>query len=78
LVKEKEVGLKNLIISIPQDRKLMLGKEDKLSALDVFMTLPDELVMGMVKYDKEGLYMMCLALAIGFLDKKSPKENLAN
>lgn len=54
----------------------MLGEEDKSSALDIFMTLPDELVMGMVKYDKEGTYIICLALAIDFLDKTSLKENL--
>lgn len=56
----------------------MLGKEDKLRALDVFMTLSDELIIGMVKYDKECVYMMCLALAIEFLDKEIPKESLVN
>lgn len=60
----------------------MLGKEDSslkdATALDVFMALPDELVMNIMKYDKEGLYMMCLALSMELLDEKSPDRSLAN
>jgi|LakMenEpi03Aug12_release.lakeMendotaPanAssembly.Ray.scaffolds.fasta_scaffold1135355_2 hypothetical protein len=60
----------------------MLDKEDSLfkdaKALDVFMALPDELVIDIIKYDKEGLYMMCLALTIEFLNKESPDKSLAN
>jgi hypothetical protein len=56
----------------------MLSKKDKLSALDVFMTLPDELIISIIKYDKEGIYMMCLSLAIEFLNKEPPNKSLAN
>lgn len=65
-----------------QNLRFMLGKEDNLfkdtTALSIFMALPDELIMNITEYDKEGLYMMCLALSIEFLDKKPSNKSLVN
>jgi hypothetical protein len=68
LVKEKVVKLKNPTISITPNQKHMLDKEDnQVNALEVFMSLPDELIMSIVKYDSQGLYMMCLSLGLHFI-----------
>ena len=54
----------------------MLDKEDNqqpITALDAFNTISDELLIDMIRYDRSCLYMMCLALGVGFFEK----ENLA-
>lgn len=46
----------------------MLGKEDKsktqMKAFDLFMSLPDELIIDMLKYDREGLYIICAVIGM--------------
>jgi len=75
LVREKEVKLKNLIISILQNQKYMLDKEDNLlnniTALEAFMLIDDELLINIITYDKVSIYMMCLALSISFLKEEN-------
>lgn len=60
----------------------MLVKEDNfiknIKAIDVFMSLPDELIIDMCKYDKEGLLIMCLAIGIELFNKEFPEKCLAN
>ncbi len=60
----------------------MLVKGDNftkdIKAVDVFMALPDELIVDMCKYDKEGLLIMCLAMGVELFNKESPEEHLAN
>jgi hypothetical protein len=55
----------------------MLDKEDSQyspnTALEAFNTISDELLIDMIRYDRSCLYMMCLALGVGFFEK----ENLA-
>jgi hypothetical protein len=42
------------------------------------MALPDELIVDMCKYDKEGLLIMCLAMGVELFNKEAPEEHLAN
>jgi hypothetical protein len=39
-----------------------------ITALKFFMSLPDELLLNMIQYDFEGIYMMCLALGLELND----------
>jgi hypothetical protein len=60
----------------------MLGKDgnfiNEVKALDVFMALPDDLVTDMIKYDREGILIMCIAMGVELSNKTSLLSGLAN
>jgi hypothetical protein len=60
----------------------MLGKDgnfiNEVKALDVFMALPDDLVIDMIKYDREGILIMCIAMGVELSNKTSLLSGLAN
>jgi hypothetical protein len=60
----------------------MLGKDgnfiNEVKALDVFMALPDDLVTDMIKYDREGILIMCIAMGAELSNKTPLLSSLAN
>jgi hypothetical protein len=60
----------------------MLGKDgnfiNEVKALDVFMALPDDLVTDMIKYDREGILIMCIAMGVELSNKTPMLSGLAN
>ena len=60
----------------------MLGKDgnfiNEVKALDVFMALPDDLVKDMIKYDREGILIMCIAMGVELYNKTPLLSSLAN
>jgi len=60
----------------------MLGKDgnfiNEVKALDVFMALPDDLVIDMIKYDREGILIMCIAMGVELSNKTPLLSGLAN
>jgi hypothetical protein len=60
----------------------MLGKDgnfiNEVKALDVFMALPDDLVTDMIKYDREGILIMCIAMGVELSNKTPLLSGLAN
>jgi len=60
----------------------MLGKDgnfiNEVKALDVFMALPDDLVTDMIKYDREGILIMCMAMGVELSNKTPLLSGLAN
>ena len=35
-----------------------------ITALEFFLSLPDDLILNILEHDPEGMYMMCLALGL--------------
>lgn len=60
----------------------MLGKDgnfiNEVKALDVFMALPDDLITDMIKYDREGILIMCIAMGVELSNKTPMLSSLAN
>ena len=60
----------------------MLGKDgnfiNEVKALDMFMALPDDLVTDMIKYDREGILIMCVAMGVELSNKTPLLSGLAN
>lgn len=57
----------------------MLVKEDNnCSVLETFMSLHDNHIINIIKYDRDSLYMMCLALSMDMFDKENTTKYLAN
>jgi hypothetical protein len=67
---EKSVTTEDKDVSVP------------ITALEFFLSLPDDLILNILEYDPEGMYMMCLALSLELnginIEKKNSKVFLEN
>jgi len=46
----------------------------KFTALEVFMSMPDDLLVAMLQRDPEGIQIMCLALGIELSNAKNVEK----
>ena len=85
-VLEKEVKHKRVITSTHQDQNVIEVKADKtymkskknqqaITAMETFMSLPDELLIEMIYKDPEGINVICLALGIELNNIKYAKKS---
>ena len=86
MVLEKEAKHKRVITSTHQDQNVIEVKADKIymkskknqqaiTAMETFMSLPDELLIEMIYKDPEGINVICLALGIELNNIKYAKKS---
>lgn len=86
MVLEKEAKHKRVITSTLQNQNLIEVKVDKthmnpkknqqaITAMETFMSLPDELLIEMINKDPEGIDVICLALGIELNNIKYTKKS---
>jgi hypothetical protein len=55
---------------------------NSITALEFFLSLPDDLILNIIEYDPEGIYMMCLTLGLELnginIKEKNSKAYLEN
>jgi hypothetical protein len=86
LVQEKEVKHKKVLISILLNQNLIEVKDDNYlmikdtkikkpaTAMETFMSLPDDLLIEMIHKDPEGVNVICMALGIELSGVKSIRD----
>jgi hypothetical protein len=82
LALEKEAKHKRVLINIPLNQNHIEVKDDNyfmikdtkikkpVTAMEVFMSLPDDLLIEMIYKDPEGINVMCMALGIELSNTK--------